>query len=283
MLFQKQGNGTGNIWSGHTGAALYGVTAALAVAACDGSPRSYNIRLTDAGTGRSPAGVVGHAAAHDIDYTVVIGTAHRDDFAADTRRGDGSSLWSHVPGCHNHYKACIPDFFDTAHQGRSLTHVPAGKRADGYIDNADVEAVTLLQDNVETGQDIGNVAAAPFVQHLDRNEVAAGSNAAEPAFAGTAVSGDDAADMSAVSVIIIRQPSPPYHIKKGGDPCLIVFVGKTAGIQYGYPDAAPGGVVRTGSGRKNGGLAHGNSRLLFTVMVFRRSTFRTCPYLRISS
>lgn len=96
-------------------------------------------------------------------------------------------------------------------------------------------------------QDIGNIAAAPFVQHLDRNEVAAGSDAAEPAFAGTAVPGDDAADMSAVSVIIIRQLSSPYHIKKGGDPFLIVFVGKAAGIQYGYPNAASGGVVRTGS------------------------------------
>ena len=118
---------------------------------------------------------------------------------------------------------------------------------------------------METGQDIGNIAAAPFVQHLDRNEVAAGSDAAEPAFAGTAVPGDDAADMSAVSVIIIRQPSSPYHIKKGGDPFLIVFVGKAAGIQYGYPNAASGGVVRTGSGRENGGLAHGNSRLFLLL------------------
>ena len=168
---------------------------ALIAAACDGRPRSYNIRFTYTGTGRSPPGVVGHAAAHDIDYPVIIGTAYRDDFAADARRGDGSPLWSHVPSCHNHYKACIPDFFDTAHQGRCLTHVPAGERADGHIDDTDVESVALLQDEVETGQDIGNIAAAPFVQHLDRNEVAAGSDAAEPAFAGTAVPGDDAADI----------------------------------------------------------------------------------------
>ena len=71
--------------------------------------------------------------------------------------------------------------------------------------------------------------------------------------------------MSSVSVIIIRQPSSPYHIKKGGDPFLIVFVGKAAGIQYGYPNAASGGVVRTGSGRENGGLAHGNSRLFLLL------------------
>ena len=199
ILLQKQGNGTGNIRSGHTGAAFYGVTAALIAAACDGRPRSYNIRFTYTGTGRSPPRVVGHAAAHDIDYLVIIGTAYRDDFAADARRGDGSPLWSHVPSCHNYYKACIPDFFDTAHQGRCLTHVPAGERADGHIDDTDVESVALLQDEVETGQDIGNIAAAPFVQHLDRNEVAAGSDAAEPAFAGTAVPGDDAADMCPLS------------------------------------------------------------------------------------
>lgn len=158
----------------------------------------------------------------------------------------------HVPGCHNYYKACIPDFFDTAHQGRSLTHVPTGERADGHIDDTDVKAVALLQDEVETSQNIGNVAAAPFVQHLDRNEVAAGSNAAEPAFAGTAVPGDDAADMSAVSVIIIRQPSPPYHIKKGGDPCLIVFVGKQPVSSTATPMPRPVGWSEPDPGGKMG-------------------------------
>ena len=157
------------------------------------------------------------------------------------------------------------EFVETVvtHQGRCLTHVPAGERADGHIDNTDVESVALLQDEVETGQDIGNIAAAPFVQYLYRDQVAARGDSAKTPGAFFSVPADDAADMGAVPVVIIGNSATAYHIKKRSDARLKVFMRKTPGIQNCYAETAPGKAVRAVCRGKWGGCTHGEPRHSF--------------------
>ncbi len=117
--------------------------------------------------------------------------------------GDGPASGSHISGGDHDHKAGVPDLLHTPYQSGILAHVPAGEGTDGDVDDADIVVVPLLQDGVKSGKHIRDIAAAPFVQNLDRDQVAAGRNTAEAAAAGTAVSADDATDMGAVAVVIV--------------------------------------------------------------------------------
>ena len=277
VLFQKQGNGTGYVRGGHAGAAFYSIAAGLIAAACDGSARGHDIRLADAGARGAAAGVVGHAVSHDIYFFVIIGAAYGNNLAADAGGGDGPVSWPHISGGYHNHKAGVPDFLHAPYQGGILAHVPAGEGANGDIDNADIIAVPVLKDGVQSGKNIRDIAAAPFVQYLYRNEVAAGRNTAEEAAAGAAVPADDATDMGAVAVVVIGKPAPPYHIEKGSNPSAVILMRKTAGIQHSYADAAPGRAGRAGSGNRKmcrGSLAHGKPRKLFWYYDIQRKRAR---------
>lgn len=167
--------GSGHVRSSHAGAAFYSVAAGLVAAACDGGSRSDNIRLADAGACGAAAGVVGHAVPHDIYFLIVIGAAYGNDLAADAGGGDGPASGSHISGGDHDHKAGVPDLLHTPYQSGILAHVPAGEGTDGDVDDADIVVVPLLQDGVKSGKHIRDIAAAPFVQNLDRDQVAAGA------------------------------------------------------------------------------------------------------------
>ena len=71
---------------------------------------------------------------------------------------------------------------------------------------------------------------------LFRSMTARGDAAVEAVLRRSAAS-DDAADMGAMSVVIIRQRAFLYHVQKSGDSMIKVFVGEAAGIQYGNTDS----------------------------------------------
>ena len=116
---------------------------------------------------------------------------------------------------------------------------------------------------MEPGKHVGNIAAAPFVQYLYRDQVAARGDSAKTPGAFFSVPADDAADMGAVPVVIIGNSATAYHIKKRSDARLKVFMRKTPGIQNCYADTAPGKAVRAVCRGKWGGCTHGEPRHSF--------------------
>ena len=70
---------------------------------------------------------------------------------------------------------------------------------------------------MKSGKHVGNIAAAPFVQYFHRNQVAARGDSAKTPGAFFSVPADDAADMGAVPVIVVREFSPAYDIEKGSN------------------------------------------------------------------
>ena len=243
LFFQQERQRSRHEGRCHAGAAFAGVFSPVVGAAYDGRAGRDNVRLADAGAGRSPAGIVDHPASHHIDLLVVVGAADGDDLAADARSGDGAVLRPHISGGDYDDKPGIPGFVHAADQGGILPHIFAGEGADGDIDNADIVRGLLLSDPAQTGEHIGSITIALLVEDFYGNQMAARRDAAVPSVPGNAASADDAAHMGAVAVIVIGLRVAFHHIAEGSDSITQIFMGKTAGVKHSDPDPSAGEAV----------------------------------------
>ncbi len=239
VFFQQQSHCPGNQRRGHGGAAFFGVAGRVVGTACDGCAGGDDIWLADARPGGSPARIIDHPASHDADLLVVIGASYGDDLAADSRRGDGAALGSHVPGGDDDHQAIIPGFIDSPDQSGIFAHVPAGKRANGNVDNADMIPFSVLPNPAQAGQHIGGISIAFSVQHFHRNQAAARGNALKMPVGSTSAASNDAADVGAMSVVIVGKRLPPGNVAKCRNSIFQIFMEETSGIQNGNSHILP--------------------------------------------
>ncbi len=178
-----------------------------------------------------------HAVPHDQDLLFIVGTADGDDFSADARGSDGASLRPAVSRSDDNDKAGIPGGIDTADENGILPHISAGEGADGNVDDSDIKLLLMLADPAQPGEYIGGASASLTIEDFYRNQVTSRGNSAKAPAGERTVSGDDAADVGSVAIVIVGQGSAPDDVEKGSDLSIEIRMGSASGIEHGNTNA----------------------------------------------
>lgn len=181
-----------------------------------------------------------HAVSHDGDFFLIIGTADGDDFPADSGSCDGTSLWPAVSGSDNDDETGIPGGIDTTDEDGVFSYISVGKRADRDVDDPYAELSLVLADPAQSGKDIGGASASLTIKNFNGNQGTPGCDSAETSAGETAVSCNDSADMGAMTVVIVGRRFASDDIAESADLCLKIWMGSTAGIEYGNADSGSG-------------------------------------------
>ena len=177
------------------------------------------------------------------------------------RRADAAVLrqprrvLAEVAGGADHHDAGVDDAL-----GREGQRVGPGRfvnrRAHRHVDDADVVGSVVGEDPVQRGDDVADRAVAVAVEHLQRNQVRLGRRAAFLAVRIVAVARDDAGDVRAVPVVVVRRGVPVdevdelHHalvavgIQRAGRTGQVVMPAGDAGVDDRDADARPGEAQR---------------------------------------
>lgn len=178
-----------------------------------------------------------HAVPHDQNLLFIVGTADGDNFPADARGGDGVSLRPAVSGGDDNDETGIPGGIDTADENGIFPHISAGEGADGDVDDSDIKLLLMLADPAQPGEHIGSASASLTIEDFYRNQAASGGNSAKAPAGERTVSGDDAADVGSVAIVIVGQRSAPNDVAEGSDLSIEIRMGSASGIEHGNTNA----------------------------------------------
>ena len=122
-------------------------------------------------------------------------------------------------------------------------------RADRHVEDADVELALVSDGVVDRRNDVADASATVLVQNLEHHQSRPGGDAGARAVGVGAIAGDDAGDVRAVPVVVVRLRLAADEVHELIDTLRrgrvrvgeIVVPGGDAGIDHG--DADPGAVI----------------------------------------
>ena len=113
-------------------------------------------------------------------------------------------------GCHDD-DASLHGTFGRQGQGIGFVRL-VNTRRHRHIDDANIERVLQGNGVIECGDDVADVAATGAVQDFEHHQVRGWCNAGPRAARIEAVAGDDAGDVCAVAIVVVRGVEPVHEV-----------------------------------------------------------------------